>query len=254
MVNGRFYSSEYPTDTASIVINETAAKIIDRKEILGEKIDLWGMKLKVIGVMKDFRFLHFSGKMQPLFIYYTPTGKGANYILVKASNGFDAQTMLQIKKIYAQFYPEHPFESTLLEDDFHKMFAEDNQMKVILSQFTVFAILISCVGLLSLAAYIVEQQRKSLVLRKIHGASIVKVLIILLESFTKWVLISGIIAIPLAYLTIKSIFKNYAYHTELSWWIFVGALFAALAMAIITVLYQAIKAAKTNPVEALRFE
>ncbi|RPH26911.1 MAG: ABC transporter permease [Bacteroidales bacterium] len=254
MVEGRFYSSEFATDTSCIVINETAAKIMDKKQTLGEVIDLWNMKLKVIGVMKDFHFEHFSGKIQPLFIYYTPNAERANNILIKANGEFDLQTMNQIKRAYADFYPEYPFESTVLEDDYHRMFAEDRQIKTILSQFTLFAILISCIGLLSLAAYIAEQQRKSLVLRKIHGASMFRILLILLGNFTKWVLISGIIAIPLAYLTITSMFKNYAYHTDLSWWIFVGALVSALFLASITVLYQAVKTARIKPVDALRCE
>jgi len=254
MAEGRFYSSEFKADTSCIVVNETAARIMDKKQILGEIVSLWGYKLKVIGVMKDFHFEHFAGKIQPLFIYYTPNAAGANNILIKANGEFDLQTMNQIKKVFSDFYPEYPFESTKLEDDYHRMFAEDKQIKTILSQFTLFAIFISCVGLLSLAAYIAEQQRKSLVLRKIHGASMVKILIILLGNFTKWVVISGIIAIPLSYLTLISIFKNYAYHTEFSWWIFVGAVFAALVIAVITVLYQALKTARVNPVEILRYE
>lgn len=254
MAEGRFYSSQFSTDTSCIVINEAAAKIMDKKEVLGQEVRFWGYKLKVIGVMKDFHFTHFSSKIQPLFIYYAPNGDGANNILIKANGEFDSQTMSQIKRIFSDFYPEYPFESTLLEDDYQRMYAYDKQIKSILSQFTLFAILISCVGLLSLAAFIAEQQRKSLVLRKIHGASMMRILSILLGDFTKWVLISGVIAIPLAWFTISAIFKNYAYHTELSWWIFVGALLTALIIAALTVLYQALKTARVKPVDALRCE
>lgn len=254
MAEGRFYSSQFSTDTSCIVINETAAKIMDKKEVLGQEVRFWGYKLKVIGVMKDFHFTHFAGKIQPLFIYYAPNAENANHILIKSNAEFDLQTMNQIKKVFSDFYPEYPFESTKLEDEYQRMYSHDRQIKTILSQFTLFAIFISCVGLLSLAAFIAEQQRKSLVLRKIHGASMVRILVILLGNFTKWVLISGIIAIPLAYFTISSIFKNYAYHTKLSWWIFAGALVAALIIASFTVLYQALKTASIKPVDALRFE
>jgi len=254
MAEGRFYSSEFKTDTASVVINETAAKIINKKEILGQEVRFWGYKKKIIGVMKDFHFTHFSGKIQPLFIYYSPNGEEVYNIIIKANNEFDVQTMDQIKKVFSDFYPEYPFESTMIDDDYHRMFSTDKQIKEIISQFTLFAILISCIGLLSLAAFIAEQQRKSLVLRKIHGASMMKILSILLGSFTKWVLISGLIAIPLAYIAITSIFKNYAYHTEVSLWIFVGALVTALIIAALTVLYQAIKTASIKPVDALRCE
>lgn len=254
MAEGRFYSSDFPTDTASIVINETAAKIINKKEILGQEVRFWGYKKKIIGVMKDFHFTHFSGKIQPLFIYYDPNAESAYNIIIKANNEFDVQAMNQIKKVFSDFYPDFPFESTMLEDDYHRMYSSDKQIKTIISQFTLFAILISCIGLLSLAAFIAEQQRKSLVLRKIHGASMLRILSILLGNFTKWVFISGCIAIPLAYIAITSIFKNYAYHTEVSWWIFVLAIVAALVIAALTVFYQAIKAAKIKPVDALRFE
>ncbi len=254
MAEGRFYSSDFKTDTASIVINETAAKIINKKEILGQEVRFWGYKKKVIGVMKDFHFTHFSGKIQPLFIYYSPDGEEVYNIIIKANNEFDVQTMNQIKKVFSEFFPDSPFESTMLEDDYHRMYSTDIQIKEIMSQFTLFAILISCVGLLSLAAFIAEQQRKSLVLRKIHGASVMKLLSILLISFTKWVLISGLIAIPLAYIAITSIFRNYAYHTEVSWLIFAGALVSALIIAAITVFYQALKMARIKPVDALRCE
>ncbi|RPH26910.1 MAG: ABC transporter permease [Bacteroidales bacterium] len=164
--------------------------------------------------------------------------------------------MNQIKKTFADFYPEYPFESTLLEDDYYKLFKTDQDMKSIIGKFTILAIIISCIGLLSLAAFIAEQQRKSLVLRKIHGASMLRILIIQLSSFTKWVLISGIISIPLSYFAIKSLLKSskYVYHTELSWWIFAGALSFALIIAIITVLYQAFKTARLNPIDSLRCE
>lgn len=254
MIQGRFFSSQFSTDTLAIVINENAAKIIDKKEILGQEINLWGYKVKIIGVVKDFYFTHFSDKIQPLFIGYDPIADNASFIIIKARNEFDLQTMNQIKKVFSDFYPEYPFESTLLEDNYHRMYATDRQVKTIISQFTLFAILISCVGLLSLAAFIAEQQRKSLVLRKIHGASIVRILVILLSSFTKWVLISGFIAIPLAYLAINSIFRNYAYHTPVTWLVFIGALAAALLIASLTVLYQALKTANVKPVDALRCE
>ncbi|RPH31657.1 MAG: FtsX-like permease family protein [Bacteroidales bacterium] len=162
--------------------------------------------------------------------------------------------MNQIKKTFADFYPEYPFESTLLEDDYYKLFKTDQNLKSIIGKFTILAIFISCIGLLSLAAFIAEQQRKSLVLRKIHGASMVKILVIQLSSFTKWVIISGFIAIPLSYLAIRALLSNYANHTELSWWIFAGALGIALVVAVITVLYQAIKTARLNPVDTLRCE
>ncbi len=252
LVEGRYFSSEYSSDTSCIVINETAAKIIDKSPILGEVITIWGFKVKVIGVMKDFQHVQSRGKIEPLFIYYAD--RGFSYLLVKAQNSFDLRTMEKIKKVYSEIYPEYPFESTSLDDDYHNMYAMDNQLKSILSQFTILAILISCIGLLSLAAYIAEQQRKSLVLHKIHGASIVKILVIQLSSFTKWVLISGIIAIPLSYIALRGMYSNYAYHTELSWWVFVGALGCALVIAVITVLYQALKTARVNPVEILRYE
>jgi putative ABC transport system permease protein len=254
MVEGRYFSSMYSSDSACVVINEKAIKAIDKNPILGETISVNGRKLKIIGVMKDFQFTHFSMDIKPLVIMYDPKAKGFNQVLVKSQDGFDPQTIKQMKKVFSDFYPNILFESSLLDDDFHNMFNIEKQLKSILGQFTILAILISCIGLLSLAAFIAEQQRKSLVLRKIHGASIVRIIIILLGSFTKWVIISGIIAVPLSYITIKALFSNYAFHTEYSWWIFAGAVGAALTIATVTVLYQALKTARVNPVEALRYE
>jgi len=251
MVEGRYFSSEYSTDFSCIVINEAAAKVIDKKPILGEIITLWGDKVKVIGVMKDFQFTP-KGKIEPLFIYYST--KAFSNILIKTQSSFDQQAKEEIIKVYSELYPDYLFELMSLEDEYQKMYSIEKQMKSILSQFTILAFLISCIGLLGLAAYIAEIQRKSLVLRKIHGASVARILIIQLSHFTKWVLISGIIAIPLSYLTVKKMFSSYAYQTELSWWVFAGALGAALIIAVITVLYQAIKTARVNPVEILKYE
>lgn len=252
MLEGRFFSSQYPSDTLSIVINETAAGIINKQPILGEVVKVWGQDQKIIGVMKDFHFTHFSGKIQPLFILYSTSR--FNSILIKCQNTVDSQTLDGVKSVFTGFYPDYPFESTSLDDSFDRMFAMEKQVRSLLGEFTILAILISCVGLLSLAAFIAEQQRKSLVLRKIHGANMIEILTILIGSFTKWVLISGVIALPLSYIGLNALFRQYAFHADFSWWIFAGALGAALVIAIITILYQALKTARLNPVETLRYE
>ncbi|MHC1704819.1 MAG: ABC transporter permease [Tenuifilaceae bacterium] len=252
MLEGRYYSSDFPSDTACIVLNEAAAKVINKAPIIGEIITVWNEPKKVIGVMKDFNYNHFSGKIKPLYIWYAQ--EGLSVVIIKADSPYSDITMNQIKAVFNDFYPEYPFESTLLDDDYHKMFSIEKQIRSIFGYFAVIAIIISCMGLLSLAAYIAEQQRKSLVLRKIHGASMVRILIMLLGSFTIWVLISGVIAIPLSYFALKQMFSNYAYHAEFSWWVFAGALGFALFIAFFTVLYQALKTARVNPVDILRYE
>lgn len=252
MAEGRFYSSQFPFDTACIVINETAARIIDKSPIVGEVITVWSRPRKIIGVMKDFNFNHFSGKIEPLFVWYSKSS--INVILVKTDSEPYAEIRESIKKTFYEFYPEFPFESTLLEDNYQKMFSVEKGMSTIFTYFSILAIVISCMGLLSLAAYIAEQQRKSLVLRKIHGASAQRVLFILLSDFTKWVIVSGIIAIPLSYVVLMQMFKNYAYHAGFSWWVFAGALGFALFIAALTVMYQALKSARVNPAEILRYE
>ena len=252
MVEGRFYSSQFPSDTACIVINEKAAKIIDRSPIVGEVITVWSRPRKIIGVMKDFNFNHFSGKIEPLFIWFSKSS--INAILIKTDPEPYGDIRESIKKTFYDFYPEYPFESTLLEDQYQKMFSMEKGMSTIFTYFSVLAIIISSMGLLSLAAYIAEQQRKSLVLRKIHGASAERILLILLSDFTKWVIVSGFIAIPLSYLVLMQMFKTYTYHADFSWWICASALGFALLIAAITVLYQAIKSARVNPAEILRYE
>lgn len=254
MVEGRFFSSEYASDTSCVVINEKAARTINKNPILGEIISTGGKKLKIVGVVKDFQFTHFSEGIKPLIIKYNPKVKAFNLILVKTNGAIDNQTIKQVKRVFSEFYPYILCEYTLLDDDFYNMFSIEKQLRTMLGQFTTLALLISCVGLLSLAAFIAEQQRKSLVIRKIHGASMVKIIFILLGSFTKWVLISGTIAVPLSYLTVNALFSKYAFHAEYSWWIFAGAVFVSMVIATITVLYQALKTARVNPVEALRYE
>jgi ABC-type antimicrobial peptide transport system permease subunit len=252
MADGRFYSSQFPSDSACIVINEKAAKIIDKSPIVGEVITVWNRPRKIIGVMKDFNFNHFSGRIEPLFVWYSKSS--INVILLKTDPEPYGDIRESIKKTFYEFYPEYPFESTLLEDQYQKMFSMEKGMSTIFTNFSILAIIISSMGLLSLAAYIAEQQRKSLVLRKIHGASVERILLILLSDSTKWVIVSGFIAIPLSYLVLKQMFKSYAYHANFSWWVFAGALGSALLIAAATVMYQAVKSARVNPAEILRYE
>jgi ABC-type antimicrobial peptide transport system permease subunit len=252
LTEGRFFSSKFVSDTASVVINETAAKIIGKQPIVGENINIWGDNMQVIGVMKDFNFEHFANKIQPLFILYEK--ERFNFVLLKLDDIKDGKTIEQIKSVFANFYPDSPFEMTYLQEEYQRMFSIESQLRKILGQFTILAIIISSVGLLSLAAFIAEQQRKSLVLRKIHGATLSQILAILLGSYTKWVFISGFIAIPLSYIALKGMFNNYTYHAEFSWWIFASAFISALVIAVLTVLYQALKTALADPVDTLRYE
>ena len=252
MAEGRFYSSQFPADTGCIVLNEEAAKIIGLSPIIGETITVWGQPKQVIGIIKNFNMSHISDKINPLFVWYGHDR--ARMVIVKSDSPFSETTMNGVSDVFEKFYPEYPFESTNFDDVYNRMYSAEKQTQTLFAYFAVLAIIISCIGLLSLAAFIAEQQRKSLVLRKIHGATVRQVLLILLGNFTKWVFISGLIALPLSYIFLRKLFADYVYHATFSWWIFAGALLASLFVAAVTVLYQAIKSSRVNPAEILRYE
>ena len=261
MAQGRFYSREYGTDTTAIVINETAAKdfgIADDpigKQIVhahsnDEEADVY----TVIGVMKDFNYQSLHQKIQPMIIHlFNSRGFGRN-VSVKLSPNNMKKELSEINDVWHKYAGNQAFEYIFFDEDFEKAYAAEERTGVIVSVFSVLAILIACLGLLGLAAFTTEQRTKEVGIRKILGASVPGIVVLLLKDFAKWVLISNIIAWPIAYFALSKWLEDFAYRVNISFWTFVLASVIAILIAIFTVSYQSIKAAVANPVKSLRYE
>jgi putative ABC transport system permease protein len=248
---GRFFSSEFSTDKTAIVINEQAAKILGFKDPIGEIITTHGgSKLNIIGVVKDFHFKSLYTKIEPLLMQI---GESNNFF-IRMKPGNITSTVESIKKTYNSFKPEIPMEFHFLDDDFDKLYRSEQKMSKILGYFSFLAIIISCLGLIGLSSFMTERRTKEIGIRKINGAKSIEIFSLLSGEYIIWVMISIIIACPVAWFAMHKWLQNFAYRISMGWWVFALAGVFALLIAVLTVSFQSFKAASTNPVEALRYE
>ena len=248
---GRFFSSEFATDSSAIVINEEAERVLGFKNPIGQTITYaFGQKFNIIGVVKDFHFKSLHHKIGPLII-----GIGAsNVFYIKMRHDNISSTIESIRKTYDSFKPVLPFNFHFLNEDFDNMYQTEQRINRIFSWFSFLAIIISCLGLIGLSSFMTEQRTKEIGIRKINGASSLEIFSMLSGEYIVWVLISIIIACPVAWYAMHKWLENFAYRIDISWLEFVLAGISALLIALLTVSWQSFRAAGKNPVEALRYE
>ncbi len=256
--SGRAFSRDFPSDTSRIIINEKAASGFgfSPEQAIGKRLHFeWNgtvYDLEVAGVVKDF---HFEGLQKNIGRFGFLLDQGVhNYMVVKANTASMEATTAFLDSKWKALNPEEPFEYSFLDQEFEHNYDTEQRMGLIVGYFTCIAILISCLGLYGLAAFTAEQKTKEIGIRKVMGASIPNLVRLLSGDFLKLVLISFVIAAPLAWYAMHTWLQNFAYRISLQWWVFAVAGFAALLIAFLTVSYQAIKAALANPVKSLRSE
>lgn len=260
IVEGRTFSKSYPADsTESVIINQSTAKIMGFKNPLGKIIYFdhpafpeskkW---VKIIGVVKDFHFRSLHSPMGPfIFRMYRPWE--AN-IFVKIKPDNVERTIAGIQSVNKQFAPEYPFKYEFLDDSYNRLYIMENKTSDLFNIFAALAIIISCLGLFGLAAYTVERRTKEIGIRKVLGATIPEIIFLLSKEFSKWIIIANIIAWPLAYYIMNNWLKDFAYRINIGIGIFLLSGIIALIIALITVGANTIKAAASNPIDALRYE
>lgn len=249
MAEGRYYSKEFVTDTSDgIVINQAAVKVMGMENPIGKSY----LGRKIIGVIKDFHFRSLHTKIGPLTVVFQPSNY--NFLLVKVKSTNMTTTLDDINKTWTYVAPQFPFEFDFLDANIDAEYKSDYRIEDIINSFTALIIFIACLGLLGLASYTAEQRTKEIGIRKVLGSSISSIIILLTKEFSKWILIANIIAWPVAYFAMRSWLERFAYRTDLDLWIFLSSGVIALVVAVLTVSYQAIKAALANPVKSLRVE
>jgi len=248
---GRFFSAEFPADNTAAVINEKAAEAMGLKNPVGEVLTTpRGAKLTIIGVLKDFHIQSLHYKIEPLLMK-----KGdSNNLFVKMKPDHIPATVESINKTFKSFNPGLPLDFHFLDDDFDNLYRTEQRMSKIFGYFSILAIIISCLGLIGLSLFMTELRTKEIGIRKVNGAKSLEIFSLLSKEYIVWVLISILIASPVAWYAMHRWLENFAYKTELSWWIFALTGLLALGIALLTVSWQSLKAATRNPVEALRYE
>ncbi|CAA9278695.1 MAG: Acidobacterial duplicated orphan permease (function unknown) [uncultured Cytophagales bacterium] len=261
IVQGRDFSDKIPSDTAlSVIVNETTVARMGWKQPLGKRIRPGGQPTdggeappmaKVIGVVRDFHQQSLYNPIEALVILCRPVNQ---VIHVKVSPRNVAQTLAFIEQKWRQVYPDRLFEYTFLDQDFESAYENDKQRGRIFTAFALLTIVIACLGLFGLATFTTEQRVKEIGVRKVLGASVSSVVLLLSKDFTKLVLFSFPIAIPVAYFSMRKWLESFEYKTTLHPSIFVTACLLTLLICWVTVIYQSLKAALANPVKSLRSE
>ncbi|MCK4700712.1 MAG: hypothetical protein KAT38_10270, partial [Bacteroidales bacterium] len=208
----------------------------------------------VIGVIKDFHFKPVSNKIGPLFIFCSTENWGYNYLTLRIDNTDVKNTIAEIKTIANKHNPDFPFEFHFMEDDFDAMYRSSKRIQSLLGSFAILAIFISCLGLYGLSSYMTEQKTKEIGIRKVHGASVIRIVKLLTADFTKSILVANAIGWPLAFILMELFLRNFPYKIKMSIWIFVLSGLSTLVLALFIISYQTIKAANANPMEAMKYE
>jgi len=257
MLEGRAFSRDFSNDVSdedlsTFMINETLAKIIGKEPILNEKINFIGIEGTIVGVMKDFHFKSVHTGIEPLALFGYP--EWFQYILIRLSPGDISKSLKAVEKVWNRVLPDAPFDYRFLDEDFDRMYRTETSMSQLVKYFAILAIIIASLGLFGLASFTAEQRMKEIGIRKVLGASVQNLVLLMTGQFTKWVLIADLIAFPAAYYIMKKYLEQYAYRIELSFSVFLLAGILALVVALLTVGFQAIKAAIINPAKTLKYE
>jgi predicted permease len=253
MVDGRYFSPNFATDSSNYVINEQAAKQIGYKNPVGQPLTFWGKPGKIIGVIKDFHFQSLREPIKPMIMWFGEANSYGN-LLIRTQPGQTKQALTSLEKLCKELNPDFPFSYSFADQEYQNMYKSEQMAGKLVSYFAILAIFIACLGLFGLASFSIQQRTKEIGVRKVLGATVPSIVGLLSNDFLKLVLIAILIASPVGWYAMNQWLQSYTYKIELSWWIFALAGLAAILVALLTVSFQSIKAALMNPVKSLRSE
>jgi putative ABC transport system permease protein len=256
---GRFFSKEFPSDSAAVLINEAAIRELGAHNPLEKELNRlgnpeWAKTFKIIGVIKDFNYESLHQQIRPLIIHLDKPHQAGFGLNIRVRTENIKNSLNTIENNWRKFAGRENIYYGFVDEDIAHLYDSEKKTSLVAALFSFLAISIACLGLFGLAAFITEQRTKEIGIRKALGASVLEIVYILSKEFTKWVIVANIIAWPVAYLVMNSWLKNFAYKVELSIWIFVISGVTALAIALITIGTHAIKAATANPIKSLKYE
>jgi len=260
MEAGRNFSKDFPSDSAGIILNEAAVKILGFKDPFKETLyrpnyhndgTITPLAFHVVGVIKDFNFSSMHQNVGPLVIQLS-NNYGSMAVRVNTKNV--SSIIGNIKTKWGAMAAGAPFNYTFMDADFNNIYAAEQRTGKLFITFAIFAIFIGCLGLFGLVTYAAEQRTKEIGVRKVLGATVGSVVVMLSTDFTKLVLIAAVIAFPVSWWTMNKWLQSFAYRIHISWWVFIVAGLAAIIIALVTVSFQAMKAALVSPVKSLRAE
>ena len=260
MAAGRFLSADHSSDSMACVLNEAAVDAFKLKGPVGKYLTEPPIgtqappKYEIVGVMRDFNYESLHQEVRPLVVCLFPAGGFGEFVSVRIAPGNYQNTLAFLGNTWKKYAGNEAFEANFLDKNLERQYRADTTTSKIATIFSVLAIFIACLGLIGLSAFITEQRTKEIGIRKVLGATVPEVIALLSVEFAKWVLIANVIAWPLAYFITNRWLQDFAYKINLSVWVFLASGLVALAIALVTVSSQAIRAATANPVKSLRYE
>lgn len=256
MVAGRDFSNELATDAEeTLIINETAVRELGwatPEEALGQSIAIWGENRNIIGVTRDFHFQSLHSAINPLLFF--PEVDQSSGLILRLRTDDLAATMTRLEASWKQLSASQPFNYSFLDQDLEKLYSVEQRWGTVIGSAAMLALLIACLGLFGLASFMAEQRTKEIGVRKVLGASAFSIAVLLSNDFARLVGVAFVLGAPVAYFAAQRWLEGFAYHIEISVWVFLVAGLLALGIALLTVSYQSIKAALSDPVKSLRYE
>ena len=253
ILEGRDFSRDFGTDSLAFILNESAVSFIQLEDPIGKVIHWNDIAFTVIGVVEDMLIQSPYKPVRPSLFHLSEEGE--NVFIIKLNPELSAsEAISKVEATFLAFNPAIPFVSTFVDEDFNEKFGNEKRIGELAAFFTFLAIFISCLGLFGLASYVAEQRTKEIGIRKVLGATVIKLWQMLSKDFIVLVFIACIIGIPVAYYLMEEWLQKFDYHTSVQWWILVLASLGVFVITLLTVSYQAIKAAKANPVKSLKTE
>ena len=255
LVAGRAFSKDFVSDNESVIFNRRGMQqlgIDHPQEAIGKKIDFWGTQYTIIGIAENFHQQSLKESFEPLILRYTPQSQG--FISIRSNAAEAANTISLVKSSWSEFFPGNSFEYYFLDDHFNAQYKADQRFGQVFGIFTGLAILVACMGLFGLASFTTVQKTKEIGIRKVLGANVANILGLLYREFVILLVISFFVAVPLAWMITSNWLQDFAFRIDIHWMFFVLPFIAIILVALLTVSFQAIKAALANPVKSLRTE
>ncbi|HYE54261.1 MAG TPA: FtsX-like permease family protein, partial [Chitinophagaceae bacterium] len=253
MVGGRGHSKDFASDSAGYILNEAAVKKIGYTDPVGKPFTFWQRKGTIIGVVKDFHFNSLHVQIEPMVLRL---GERVNYgsALIRTKPGQTKAALQSLQKLTTKINPQFPFTYKFSDEEYQNLYKSEQVISTLSGYFAFLAIFISCLGVLGLAIFTAEQRTREIGIRKVLGASVQGIVLLLSKDFLRLVMLALVIASPLAWYFMNRWLQDYAYATDISWWIFPAAGVLAILITLLTIGFQAVKTAMINPVKSLRTE
>lgn len=255
LIAGRKFDMERSNEQSKVLINESAVKLLGFatvEEVLQRDLYFWPDTLEIVGVLKDYHQESIKKSFEPLVFRYIPNA--GNFYSIKVQADHIPETIELVKKEWQAMFPGNPFDYFFLDDYYENQYKADMQFGQVFSLFAILAIFIACLGLFGLASYMTMQRTKEIGVRKVLGASIANILLLLSKDFSRFILIAVVLAVPISWYLINNWLQDFATKINITWWLFALPALALMIIALSTVSFQTVKSALTNPVDSLRDE